>query len=109
MSETPFAEPQAVPQVRLSVAAVAGALGNPVRWGILRELCKGEILLTVEIAERLHQPANRLTKHMKVLHDAGILTQNRAQIYSIRPGFVISAEEGLVDLGHCLLRLHESK
>jgi DNA-binding transcriptional ArsR family regulator len=89
----------------ISFSALASALGSPVRWRILREISRGEGLLIVEVAERLGMKQGTISKHMKVLRDKGLVATNRAGLNSIPAGRLISAEEGIVDYGNCLLRL----
>jgi DNA-binding transcriptional ArsR family regulator len=88
-----------------SFAALASGLGSPIRWRILQEISRGEGLLIVELAERLGMKQGTVSKHMKVLRDHGLVATNRAGLNSIPPGRLISAEEGIVDYGNCLLRL----
>ena len=81
------------------------AIGGLVRWRILQELVKGEPLMVVELAERLGKSASLVSKHMKVLRDAGAVTAGRAGLYRLPPQFPASAEERTVDFGYCVLRL----
>lgn len=89
----------------ISMKALASALGNLVRWRALQELAAGEPLITVELSERIGVAANTLSRHMKVLLAAGVVTQNRAGQYAIPAGRLVSKEERVVDFGTCLLRL----
>ena len=50
-----------------------------------------------------------ISKHMKVLRDHGLVVTNRAGLNSIPPGRLVSAEEGIVDYGNCLLRLRRTE
>ncbi|GAA5481491.1 ArsR/SmtB family transcription factor [Haloferula sargassicola] len=91
----------------VSVVQMSQALGHPLRWGVLGELAAGEPRMTVELAERLRVRANTLSKHLKVLKDAGLLVQNRAGLYSIPPAFPVDPEQREIDLGRCVLRFGE--
>ena len=61
--------------------------------------------MVVEIAEVLRKPATLISKHIARLLKAGALERNRAGLYSIPRRFLPSPGNGLVDFGHCLLRL----
>lgn len=89
----------------LSIAAVSRVLGSEQRWAILRVMIQGEMLLQVEIAQRLGITGNLVSKEMKVMFQSGMVERNRAGLYSIPQRFLVSAEEGVVDFGCCLLRL----
>lgn len=105
MSTTPDSPSAPTIPAGFSFTALASGLGSPVRWRILQEISRGEGLLIVELAERLGMKQGTISKHMKVLRDHGLVTTNRAGLNSIPPGRLISAEEGIVDYGNCLLRL----
>lgn len=89
----------------ISITSLADALGNSIRWKALQELAAGEPLMTIELAERIGTAANTLSRHMKVLLNAGVVSQNRAGQYAIPVGRLVSKEERVVDYGTCLLRL----
>lgn len=88
-----------------SFRALSSGLGSPVRWRILEELSRGDGLMIVEVAERLGMKQGTVSKHMKVLRDHGLVATNRAGLNMIPPGHLVSAKEGIVDFGNCLLRL----
>ncbi len=89
----------------ISMTSLASALGNSTRWRALQELAAGEPLMTVELSEKVSMGPNTLSRHMKVLLAAGVVTQNRAGQYSIPAGRLVSTEERVLDYGTCLLRL----
>jgi DNA-binding transcriptional ArsR family regulator len=93
----------------LSMTVLAGALGNPIRWRALQELAAGAPLLTIELSERVGMGPNNLSRHLKVLLKAGLVTQNRAGQYAIPPQRLVSKEERTLDYGTCLLRLGGEK
>jgi DNA-binding transcriptional ArsR family regulator len=105
MSTTPDSPTAPAIPAGFSFAALASGLGSPIRWRILREISLGEGLLIVELAERLGMKQGTVSKHMKVLRDHGLVVTNRAGQNLIPPGRLISAEEGILDYGNCLLRL----
>lgn len=92
-------------ELAISLESLADGLGNGVRLRALRELAAGEPLMTVELSERTGMIANTLSRHLKVLLRAGLVTQNRAGQYSIPAGRLVSTEERVLDYGTCLLRL----
>jgi DNA-binding transcriptional ArsR family regulator len=89
----------------ICMAALADALGNTIRWRALQELATGESLMTIELSERTGKPPNALSRHLKILVQVGLITQNRAGLYSIPPQRIVSKEERILDYGACLLRL----
>ena len=105
MSTIPDSPSEPAIPAGFSFAALASGLGSPIRWRILQELSRGEGLLIVELAERLVMKQGTISKHMKVLRDQGLVATNRAGMNTIPPGRLVSAEEGIVDFGNCLLRL----
>lgn len=53
-----------------------GALAHPIRRGILARLSSGEASIA-ELAKPFKVSAPAITKHMKVLEDAGLLTRKK--------------------------------
>lgn len=53
-----------------------GALAHPIRRGILARLAKGEATVT-ELAKPYHVSAPAITKHMRILEEAGMLSRRR--------------------------------
>lgn len=89
----------------ISAVVMAQVLGSAVRWRILKVLARGDALLTVEVAEEIGVAASSLSRHMRLLLKAGMVTQNRAGQYGLPEGRLVSADERVVDYGICLLRL----
>jgi DNA-binding transcriptional ArsR family regulator len=60
----------------LNLNRVFGALADPTRRAILARLANGEVYV-LDLAEpfKISQPA--VTKHLKVLEDAGLISRNR--------------------------------
>ena len=52
---------------------VCAAIGSPTRLEILQQLCHGTPLNMDTLAERLHLTAGALTRHIKILEDAGLI------------------------------------
>ena len=88
-----------------SLAALATILGDVTRWRILLELAKGEALPVLELARRLHAKRNRISKHMAVLREARLVVVGFGRLYALAPSMVVRREEGVLDLGRCLVRL----
>lgn len=62
-------------QHRLDLAF--GALAHPIRRGILARLSAGEATVA-ELAKPFKVSAPAITKHMRVLEDAGLLSRTKA-------------------------------
>ncbi len=88
---------------KLPLPAVLSAISSPTRWMILRELAQNGQCAVVELAERLNETPTGVSKHMRVLLDAGIVDVGRNRLYSIKGEFMVDAKT--VDLGWCALRL----
>jgi protein-tyrosine-phosphatase len=59
-------------------ARIHAALGDPARLAIVDALCLGDAS-PGEIARDLQMPTNLVAHHVKVLHDAGLLTRTRSE------------------------------
>jgi DNA-binding transcriptional ArsR family regulator len=70
------------------------------------ELIGGEQLIVLEIAQRLGKPADRVSKQMAVLREAGLVSAGCNRLYRINPNFVADNDNRTLELGHCLLRLN---
>ena len=53
-----------------------GALAHPIRRGILARLAKGEATVT-ELAKPYNVSAPAITKHMRILEEAGLLSRRK--------------------------------
>ncbi len=88
----------------LNVGLLVKALGDPLRWAIVRELSSGEPRMVNEIAAALGRPPTLISKHLLWLRKAGAVATGRGRLYSIPPRFVPSPGDGVVDFGHVVLR-----
>ena len=88
----------------LPFVPLAKALGDPIRWAILRELASGDRLMVVEIAKRVGKPADTVSKHLAVLRKVGLAVVKQ-RLYSMPPEFLADPEKRVLDLGYCVLRL----
>lgn len=69
-AQTPTAE-----QTTVATTAMLKAFTHPLRRQILRLLAKREYLRAADVAEALDVPANKVSFHMRVLADAGLLVE----------------------------------
>ena len=84
---------------------LAGALGNPTRWRMLKELSLGEPRTVGELATVAGCNYDNAGRHLAVLRKAGLVAQGRGRLYQIPKQYLPAPGERLVDFGHCLLRL----
>jgi len=84
---------------------VATILHDPIRWRILRELCKGEALPVIELAIRARTRPTKVSKHMAVLRKAGLVTTHYGRLYRLAPVLTPDLAGQRLDLGHCVLKL----
>ena len=89
----------------LSMARLATVLNDVSRWRILLELSKGQALPVKELAGRARIRPNTASKHMSVLLEKGLVVKSFGRLYALAPTVQVRREEGLLDLGPCLLRL----
>lgn len=69
-AQTPTAE-----QTTVATTAMLKAFTHPLRRQILRLLAKREYLRAADVAEALDVPANKVSFHLRVLADAGLLVE----------------------------------
>ncbi len=84
------------------------ALGNPLRWEILKMLADGRGLSASQVAAAVKRDFDGVSKHLRIMRAAGVLTSKRGEdrrleMYSI-PESILRAD-GVVDLGFCAIRL----
>ena len=89
----------------LKLEGLCRALSDATRWRILRELSKGEPLPVQELARRVGRPRAQVSKHMAMLREVGVAIAVYGRLYRFTPGVRVLAEERLLDLGYCLVRL----
>src|ERR1035437_1854038 len=89
------------------------ALGNPVRWEVLRLLAtEGPLSVTV-LAARTDRAQHSMSKHLQVLRAAGAMGMvagadgdGRKLFHAIPPGCLRDGAQGKeIDYGVCVLRL----
>lgn len=89
------------------------AAGDPARWGILKELAKGDALSVQELAARIKRSHNQTSKHLALLRAAGALvavelpgSDGRKQYHAIAEAFRRAGSDGKteIDYGTCVLR-----
>ena len=85
------------------------ALGEETRLRILRHLFK-EPLSVNEIAERLHASQYNISKHLRIMREAGLLElekQGKQRLYSVVDDLKaqVAANNNILDLGCCTFRL----
>lgn len=96
--------PPAIPPA-YSLATLARALSVPARWIILRELARGQALPVAELAHRARISPNLTSRHMIALKQLGLAEQVLGRLYRLPATLRPDLAAGLLDLGHCLLRL----
>jgi DNA-binding transcriptional ArsR family regulator len=89
----------------LKLENVTRALGNAGRWRILRELAKGQALPVQELGHRVGCSPAQASKHMALLREVGLVVAGYGRLYSLSSNVRVLAEEKLIDLGHCLVRM----
>ena len=93
----------------LDCIAALKALGEETRLRMLRLLFK-EPLSVNEIAERLNVSQYNVSKHLRIMREAGLLEtekQGQQRLYSVLPELKaqVTANNNVLDLGCCTFRL----
>jgi len=94
---------------RLDCIAALKALGEETRLRILRQLFKEQLSVN-EISERLKVSQYNVSKHLRIMREAGLLQtekQGKQRLYTVSPGFKshVKADQNILDLGCCTFRL----
>ena len=74
------------PEADLEIAALAKAIGHPIRVQIIRLLVQRESCVCGEIVEGLPVAQSTVSQHLKVLKNAGLI---RGEIEGTRVGYCI--------------------
>ena len=80
-------------------------IGSPTRWGLIRELCKGEALPVQELARRVGRAPTLVSKHMALMRKHGVVRVGYGRLYQMAPQFLPKPGERVVDLGHAIMKL----
>ncbi|MGB4778281.1 ArsR/SmtB family transcription factor [Microbacterium sp.] len=81
------------PDVVTMTTAMLKALSHPLRRAALREVRQHRYLRAADVAERLGEPANKVSFHLRVLADAGLIAEapeqardRRDRVWTVVPG-----------------------
>lgn len=85
------------------------ALGEETRLRLLRHLFKGPLSVN-EIAERLKVSQYNISKHLRIMREAGLVEvekRGKNHLYSVPPALLsqLAANNNVLDLGCCTFRL----
>ncbi|MCX6898101.1 MAG: winged helix-turn-helix domain-containing protein [Verrucomicrobia bacterium] len=89
----------------LSLAQVSKLLSDETRWRLLREMSKGEMLPTADLAKRAGTTPDSAYKHLIVLNRMGVAVQRYRGFFAMTPAFLPPAGSTTLDLGHCVVKL----
>ncbi|QEL19239.1 ArsR/SmtB family transcription factor [Limnoglobus roseus] len=76
-------------QTSRTVAAILAALGEPTRLSIVHEMAAAGPSTVGNLAKRMSSTTTRVSPHLRVLKDAGILEDRRegkTRVYRFAPG-----------------------
>jgi DNA-binding transcriptional ArsR family regulator len=84
------------------------ALGNPLRWQLVKLMVTGGPLSASAAAEAVQREFDGVSKHLRVLRKAGVIASRagqdrRYELYHI-PDHVRRAD-GVLDYGFCVIRV----
>jgi DNA-binding transcriptional ArsR family regulator len=101
--------PKPVPPLpKLDPARVHAALGNPLRYEMVKLLADGSCFSPQHFTERFKGDYENINKHCRILRDAGVISiraggDGRYRWYEIPPAARITP--GVLDYGVCVVRL----
>ena len=95
------------------MVTLLSALGNPVRWQVLRMLATEGPQSVNDLAARTDRAQHSMSKHLQVLRAAGAVMMvagtdgdGRKLFHALPPGCLrAGANGGEIDYGSCVLRL----
>jgi DNA-binding HxlR family transcriptional regulator len=87
-------------------ATIVSVVGAATRWKALAALI-AEPQTSSDLARRFGITLHAMSKHLRVLRDAGIVIMGRGRVHHIAPHLRPSAGSAEIDLGHCVLRLDQ--
>jgi predicted transcriptional regulator len=95
------------------MVALLAALGNPVRWQVLRLLATEGPQSVNDLAARVDRAQHSISKHLQILRAVGAVVMvpgtdgdGRKLFHAIPPGCLREGAHGKeIDYGKCVLRL----
>ncbi len=91
---------------------VLSALGNELRWEMLKLLADGSALHAAAVARHFDRDFDGISKHLRILRSAGVLKSKRSKDRRVEQYYVpneFRQVHGQIDLGFCLFRLREAR
>ena len=93
----------------LDCIAALKAFGEETRHRILRLLFRGPLSVN-EISDRLHASQYNVSKHLRIMREAGLLVtekQGKQRLYTVAGNLKshLAANNNVLDLGCCTFRL----
>lgn len=97
---------------KLDAAQTLAILGTPLRWQLMQMIAASGPQSANELATALKLNFNNVSKHLRILRDAGLLEiapgeDRRFVLYSVPEVFKRAAGE--LDFGFCVFRLAGAK
>ena len=107
--------PNAPAQTATAVAAAAkvnlpeffAALGNPIRWEMVRMMAGGRMICARDCAAALGREFDGVSKHLRLLRGAGVVWSKPAQDRRFELYYIpetIRRADGVLDYGFCVVR-----
>ncbi len=84
------------------------ALGNPLRWEMVKLLATGSAMSATAMAEALHRDFDGVSKHLHILRNAGVLSWRAGEDRRQALYFIPEANrrlDGALDYGSCVIRM----
>ena len=80
-------------------------LGNGCRWAIVRAMASGEPYCAGDLVPIAGCQASAVTKHIRVMLDAGVIVNKGLRLYRLAPRFLPAPGQNHLDFGHIICRL----
>ena len=101
----PVAQTAAASHVNLS--EFFAALGNPLRWEMVRMMAGGRMICARDCAKALGREFDGVSKHLRLLRGAGVVWSKPAQNRRFELYYIpetIRRADGVLDYGICVVR-----
>jgi hypothetical protein len=83
------------------------ALGNPIRWELVRMMAGGRMICARDCAKALGREFDGVSKHLRLLRGAGVVWSKPAQDRRFELYYIpetIRRADGVLDYGFCVVR-----
>jgi predicted transcriptional regulator len=88
--------------------AFFSALGNPMRWELVKIMATGKALSASEAAKAVGRDFDGVSKHLRILRRARVVASRRAEDGRLKLYYIpesIRRMDGVLDYGFCVIKV----